>query len=332
LIHVSPEFAIPRAGEIAINPRILGFAVAVAILTGCLSGLFPALGVSKPNLNEALKETGRTPTTRPGRRRMQTALVVAQVALSLVLLIGVGLMIHSVWRLLHTNVGFQTDHIVQMSVQLPRFAYTVISVGKKPMIKPEAAVAIKGIQQRLKALPGVTAVSATNWGILQGCASRLVSAGGDPLPHLRSGENVPWACRQPVSPGYFRMLEIPLLKGRVFSEVDSKNSPGVAVINESLAQRYFAGQDPVGTMINLGLWDSNEIDRREVVGVVADVRQLVSREPLPAVYLPFSQSAELPREYNQVSFVVRAGIDPGSLAPGGVGGCQGYPGTSGPDR
>jgi putative ABC transport system permease protein len=325
LINVSPEYAIPRANEIAINERILGFTVTIAILTGCLSGLFPALGKSKPDLNESLKEAGRSPTTRPGGQRIQTELVVAQVALSLVLLIGAGLMVHSVWRVLHTNVGFKTDNVVQMSVQLPRFGYFGFASGqdvrgRKRRMKPEGALAIEGIRERLKALPGVTAIGVTNWGVLQGCASRLVSAGSEPLPRVRSGEKVPWACYQPVSPGYFRMLEIPLLKGRVFSEWDSKNSPGVAVISESLAQRYFAGEDPVGKMINLGRWDFKEVDRREVVGVVADARQLVHREPLPALYLPFSQMAEeffgpQLREHSLVSFVVRAGIDPASLAP-----------------
>jgi putative ABC transport system permease protein len=125
-------------------------------------------------------------------------------------------------------------------------------------------------------------------------------------------------CYEPVSPGYFGMLEIPVLKGRVFTDRDSIGSPPIAIISQSIAQRYFPGQDPLGKMINIGIWESDDFERRQVVGVVADVRWSVNRPQHSAVYYPYSQ---LPAQFHwrygdeqlSVTFLVRSSADPATL-------------------
>jgi predicted permease len=315
VVHLSPEYAIPRVDEISINLRILGFTVLVAFLTSWLFGLFPALRASKPDLNESLKEGGHRPVVRLGGPRTQSVLVIGQIALSLLLLIGAGLMIHNVWRVLHASVGFNTDHLAQISIQLSQFDYMEhIGDAALSRMKPKTDLTIKGIEERLKALPGVSAVSVTGSGVLGGCYMRPMSAKGSP-PLQDSGQR---ACYEPVSPSYFGMLEIPVLKGRVFTDRDSGSSPPIAIISQRVAQRYFPGQDPIGKMINIGISESDDFERRQVVGVVADVRWSVNRPRHSAVYYPYSQ---LPAQFHwlygdeqlSVTFLVRSATDPATL-------------------
>ncbi len=214
-VHFSPEYAIPRADEIAPDMRILAFAVMIVFLTGLSFGLFPALRASKPDLNESLKEVAHTHGARFGGPRAQSLLVSAQFALSLVLLIGAGLMIHNVWRLLHVGVGFNTEGLVQMSIGFVRADYLENTPGYRRM-KPRTARTVAGIKEHLRALPGVKAVSVSTFGVLQGCASRPVNAGTNPV--LQNGEPT---CYEPVSSDFFRTLEIPVLKGRAFTDWDS---------------------------------------------------------------------------------------------------------------
>jgi predicted permease len=315
-VHFSPPYAIPRAGEISLDVRILAFVVFITCLTAVLFGLFPALGASKPDLNRSLKEGGRGPADHRGARRLQSVLVVAQVAFSLVLLVGAGLMIHNVWRILHASVGFNTDHLTQMYIQLTRFDYMEHLSKGSPIarMKPKAAVTIQGIRERLKALPGVSAVNVTGSGVLGGCSRRPVSAEGPPR---REAEQA--VCYEPVSRGYFRMLQIPVREGRVFTKGDTKNSPPVAIISESVAKQYFAGQDPIGKLINIGAWQGDELERREVVGVVGDVRWAMNYPLHSGVYYPYTQ---LPSQFHwqdasaqlYVTFLVRTATDLATLS------------------
>jgi putative ABC transport system permease protein len=315
-VHLSPQFAIPRADEISVDVRILVFVVLVTCLTALLFGLFPALGASKPDLAESLKEGGRKRADNLGARRIQGGLVVAQIAFSLVLLMGAGLMIHDLWRILHAKVGFNTDNLTQMYVQLARYEYMEHLREGSPLLrmKPKRALTIQGIAERLKALPGVSAVSVTGSGVLWGCNTRPVSTEGPPRRDYEQG-----VCYEPVSPGYFRMLEIPVFKGRDFTEGDSASSLPVAIISQSIAQQYFPGQDPIGKMINIGIWPVDEFERRQVVGVVGDVRWNM-RSPLhSAVYFPYSQLPAQARrqpaeEQMSITFLVRSATDPARLA------------------
>jgi predicted permease len=313
--RLSPDYVISRASDVSINLRVLGFAVVVSFLTGLFFGLFPALGVSKPDLNQSLKEAGHKVSDRRGTRGMREALVVIQIAFSLVLLIGAGLMTVNVWRILHASVGYNTKNLTQMAVQLSRSYFEAIEGSPFARMKPKTALTIQGIEERLRALPGVSGVSISGSGILWNCWRQPVSAEGPPR---RDQESM--ACYEPVSPGYFQMLEIPVLKGRVFADSDSRNAPPVAIVSQRFAQQYFPGQDPVGKMINIGFWEGDDFERRQVVGVVGDVRWTMNRPLYSAVYYPYLQ---LPaKSYRQamalqlyVSFLVRSAVDPANLAP-----------------
>lgn len=315
-VYLSPLYAIPRADELSVDVRILAFVVMVTSLTALLFGLFPALGASKPDLNESLKEGGRKPAEHRGARRIQGALVVVQIAFSLVLLVVAGLMIHNVWRMLHVNVGFNTDNLTQMDIQLTRYEYMEHLSEGSPFarMKPKAALTVQGIAGRLQGLPGVSAVSVAGSGVLWGCNTRPVSPGGPPRRDYEQG-----VCYEPVSPGYFRMLEVPVFKGRVFTDGDSRSSPPVAIISQSVARQYFPGQDPIGKMINIGIWEADEFERRQVVGVVGDVRWSMRSLLHSAVYYPYLQvPAQFHWQYGDelltVCFLVRSATDPASLA------------------
>jgi putative ABC transport system permease protein len=314
-VYISPEYAIPRADEISINVRMLGFTVLLTVLSAWSFGLFPALRASKPELTEFLKEGRYGPVARLGGRRVQSVLVIGQIALSLLLLVGAGLAIQNTWHVLHASFGFDTDHVAQMTILLPRFEYMeLIGDGSFARMKPKTALTIKSIEERLRAIPGVRAVSVTSSGVFSGCNGRPISAQGPP-PRQDSG---PVTCYEPVGPGYFGILEIPVLKGRVFTDWDSSNSPPVAVISQSVAGRFFPGQDPIGKIINIGIWESDDFERRQVVGVVADVRWSVNRDTHSAVYYPYSQ---LPAQFHwlygderlSLMFLARSAANPAAL-------------------
>jgi len=314
-VRFSPEGANVATGGVSLDWRVLGFAALLAFLTGWLFGWFPALRVSRPNLNESLKEAGRRPVAGHGFWRTQTVLVIAQTAFSLVLLAGAGLMIHNVWRQLRVTVGCNTERVLQIYTQLTRSEY-MEKAGKLNRMTPKAGLTIQAIEARIKAIPGVIGVGLGGSGALGGCYSRPISAGGP----LVSRDRAQRSCYDPVSPAYFGMLDIPVLKGRVFSESDSKQSSPVAVINESFAKRYFPREDPVGKTVDVGLWDDTDVERREIVGVVGDVRQRPWAAAAPALYYPYSQ---LPPEFRfgisyehlMVTFVVRTATDPARMAP-----------------
>ena len=322
MVGLDPD-AIPKANEIAVNVRVLGFTLFVALVTGLVFGLLPALMASKPNLNESLKETGRRATARWAGRRAHGALVVAEVALSLVLLAGAGLMIRNMWHLLRLDVGFNPENLITMQISLPDMSYCEDG-PKERTLKPQAALVRERIRERLRALPGVKSVSVANRAPLWGCASsRLVSIGNQPPPRAGdvNSEDLPFACFQPVSPDYLRMLQVPLLKGREFTERDNEGSLAVSIINESFARRHFPSQEPIGKVVRLGHWDkAGEEPSREIVGVVGDSRQVLFRKPIPALYVPYSQlrpgfAGPQTQERTDIAYLVRASVDPASLAP-----------------
>ena len=314
-VYLSPEDAIPRADEISINLRMLGFTVLVVMLTAWLFGLVPAVRSSKPDLTEALKEGGHKLSAHLAGRRIQSVLVIGQISLSLLLLVVAGLMIHNVWRFLHKSVGFKTDHLAQISILLPRSEYVQDSVDGSARMKPKAALTLNNIEERLRALPGVRAASVTGSGVLVGCEGGPVSTEGPPS---RQAFRQNASCYEPVSPDYFGMLEIPVLEGRAFTDRDSSSSPPIAVINQNVARRFFPGQDPIGKMINIGNWATDDFERRQVVGVVADVRLFISRPVYAIVYYPYSQlPSKIPSIYERrclaAAFLVRSEANPATL-------------------
>ncbi len=276
--------------HIGLNPEVLGFGIAVSVLSGILFGLAPALHASRENLSGSLKEGERGSTGSGGRTR--STLVVTEVAVSLVLLIGAGLVVKSFVRLMKVDPGFDPDRLLVFSVGLP----------------PSAATAqqdefYQHVQNQVQAMPGVQSV---------GAVSRLpLSDGNSGRSFKLPGSDQDYDADIRVStPSYFHTMGIPLLKGRNFTEQDARGSVEVAVVNETLARTVFPGQDPIGKYI---LEFGPEKDKLQIVGVIGNVRhEGLEADPRPEVYLPFGQG-----HWPSVFVVVRSKIpDPLALTAG----------------
>jgi putative ABC transport system permease protein len=264
---------IPRIKEVGLDMTVLGFSSGLSVLTGGLFGLAPALQSSLLDLNEALKEGERGATGGQARNRVRSLLIVSEVALSLVLLIGAGLLIKSFQRLRHTSPGFDPRRVLTASVTLPSVRY--------PNDEQQLEFYRQAVE-RISNIPAVEAVGAimplpySNNGIT---SSFTVDGLPDPEPGAR-----PRAGGRIITPGYIRAMSIPLIKGRLFTDQDDADAPKVLLINETLAQRFFPGQDPIGKRLTLGLNGING----EIVGVVGDVRdRAMNKEAPPEFYLPY---------------------------------------------
>ena len=258
LIAAIPD-TLPRAEEIGIDNRVLAFTLAVSLVTGIIFGLMPALSASKPDLNESLKEGGRTSAS--GRQSVRSLLVVSEVALALVLLIGAGLMIRSIFELRGVPSGLNPQNVLTMEVPLSSNTYN-------------EAIKIRTFYQqlleRIKSVPGIEAAAINADMPLTGSDSEApfwVGTGARPAP-----EDLQWALFYPTSADYAEAMGIPLLKGRFISEQDTTNSPTVIVIDEYLARGLFPNDDPIGKRLTLQGISSVPDIACEIVGVVGHVK------------------------------------------------------------
>ena len=297
LVGLSPG-DIPRLDEVNIDIRVLGFTFVVALVTGILFGLAPALQASRPNPHETLKEGGRG--TTEGRRggRVRRALVVAEVALALVPLVGAGLMVKSFIRLQDVNPGFNPEHVLAVEVYLPRTTYKE---------GPQAAAFYRELLTKVQNLPGIDAAGAID--------TLPLAGGGNVLSFNIEGQTLQPTDKQPdaeyrvVTPEYFTTMKIGLVRGRYLSEQDSPNQPDAFVINDTLARRYFAGEDPIGKRMNLG--DTKTPNWYTVVGIVQDTRhESLSAEPYPQMYAVISQAPQ-----RSMAVVARTSGDPLAMIP-----------------
>ncbi len=270
---------LPRAAEVGVDGRALIFAASISLLAGFGFGLVPALKTAQRDLQQTVKEGGRGGTGT--RHRAQGVLVAAEMALTLVLLIGAGLMIRTLGTLWNVNPGFEADRVLAFGLSLP-----------PPMMNasPEALrAAFREVSDRFQAAPGVEAVSFT-WGAipLSGDDEWLFWIDGHPKPASENDMN--WAIDYVVGPEYLKVMSIALKNGRFFGPQDNEHAPRVAVVDQVLASQFFAGQDPVGKRLHLN--SSNETV--EIVGVVGHVNQWGldsdDGEALRAqIYTPFMQ-------------------------------------------
>jgi putative ABC transport system permease protein len=272
---------LPRVKEITVDARVLGFTAAIAMLTGIIFGIVPALKASFPDVNEALKESGRSATGSVGHRRMRSLLVASEIALSLMLLVGAGLLLKSFHRLQAVNPGFNPQNmlIVRVSLRGPRYQEDA------PII-----TFFDQLVERVKASPDVQSVATRSYvpvGPNEDYAYlSFMVEGQAPDPASR-----PIAYYNAVSPDLFHTMEIPVLKGRPFDSHDVMKAQHVIIINETLARRYFPGTDPLGKRMTLNDENPKEEDWATIVGVVQDTRQReLSGEPAAEMYLPFAQS------------------------------------------
>ena len=302
---------LPRAAEIGVDARALAFTLLLSVATGLLFGLLPALHTFNADLGGALKEGGRAATA--GRRDglLRRILVVTEIAMSLVLLVGAGLLAGSFWRLLQVDPGFNPEKLLTVQITLPEARY--------PKSSPHQAQAFyRQLVERLAALPGARSVGATtSLPLASGGWGKMLSIEGRPAP--ASMESVPVVQYRQVTPDYFGTLGVPLLSGRFITERDAGDSTPVALVNEEMARRYFPGEDALGRQIWMGppekllppgaLPTGYSFPRLTIVGVVKDVKHLgLNRQAGPEVYIPHLQGS---RETARSLFVaVRTETDP----------------------
>jgi putative ABC transport system permease protein len=282
-VHLLQTFipeTISQVKGVTVDAKVLGFTLLVSLLTGLVFGLAPATQASNFNLNETLKEGGRDSAAGARGNRIRGLLVVAEVAVSLVLLIGAGLLINSFLRLRNVDPGFRTNNLLTMKVVLPETKY------------PDHArrtAFYTDLVQRVEALPGVkSAAVTTNLPLYPQGNSMGVSVEGRPDPPGRR----PSVVTRVVSPHYFQSMGIQLLRGRPIDEHDQVDSPAVAVINETMARKFWPNEDPLGKRITPGRSDSTDPnDWITIAGVVRDVRQFeLDADPKPQMYLSYRQA------------------------------------------
>src|SRR5262245_56695826 len=296
LIGLGPE-QLPRLQMISLDGRILAFTLLISLLTGLLFGMAPALQSLKLNLNESLKEGGRAASGGIRQRRTRGALVVAEVALALALLLGAGLLMRSFLILQKTDPGFNPEGVLTMSVVIPgaRYAYG----------GPQISF-LQRLVERLSALPGVRSAGLTSdlpWTGYQNDGGFKVE--GKTLPP----DQMAHAQYHFISADYIRTIGAPLLSGRWFDARDTLKSNPVILINQAMARKYWPGEDAVGKRISFGDGAGKDGDWTQVVGVIGDVKDYPnSAKAEPAFYWPVTQ-----RPYPEMSLAIRADKDPLSL-------------------
>jgi predicted permease len=250
--------SLPRAGEIALDGRVLGVTVVVSLFSGILFGLIPALKTSRTDVAARINENARS--LSPRRHRLQNTFVVIELGLALVLLTGAGLMIRSLTRLWSVDPGFDPHNVLTFSISLP-----------SPMMKASAneiRAAFREIDQELASLPGIEAESAS-WGAvpMQGDDEVLFWKDGQPKP--ANLNDMSWALHYVVEPDYLTVMKIPLLRGRFFEAHDDERSPLAIVVDDVFAEKFFPGENTIGKRIHL----SNPDNVGQIVGVVKHVKQ-----------------------------------------------------------
>ncbi len=283
--------------HLEIDWRVFAFTLLVAILTGILAGLAPAWHLSRPEINETLKE-GIRGGSSSGRRRFRTLLVISEVALALVLLVGAGSMVKGFRGMMKSDMGFDRSHVLTFHVALPEIQY-----GDKDRRRSYYSQVLRNIE----GLPGVEAAA---------CATSLPSGwswnwtvfSAEGQPPSPPGE-MPSLISQVVTPGFFSALRVPLRQGRLLSDQDGPDAAPVAVVSQTMAQQNWPNQNPLGKHVQLGRPEAAE-PLRMIVGVVGDVRpNPMDHSPAPTVYIPLAQQPD-----SSTAFVVRTAGDPLALA------------------
>jgi putative ABC transport system permease protein len=279
--------------EVNVDWRVVGFTLAVSLVTGIIFGLFPALQSSHADLNSVLKDSSGRWGTGLQHNQARAVLVIAEVSLAVVLLVGAALLIRSFKALYAADLGFETKNVVTMGVLL---------AGPKYSRSADVADTVRSGLERLRALPGVVAAGTTCClPLAQGNYSLNFDIAGRPPATLSSSQDVGWAT---VSPGYFEVFKIPVKRGRTFTDQDDSKSPAVVVINERMAQQYWKDTDPLGERIVIGqetgINQFKDEPVRQIIGIVGDVRdEALDSKPHAVMYVP---QAQLPDAVNQLFF------------------------------
>jgi len=295
MVHSLPQQmrqTMPYLKDAGIEPRILLFAAVLALFTALLFSLAPALRLSNPVLNDVLKEGGRL-AGASSWKKVGSSLVVAEVAISAVLLVGSGLMLKSLYRLLTVDTGFNVSHLT---------TFTVIPTSHRYDDNAPEIVLHRNLMEKLLAVPGVTAAGSTSVLPVNGGNTSLYRVIGAPMTPIANEAN-----SREISPGYFPTLGARMKAGRNFDERDNEAAPKVVIINETLAKSVFGNDNPVGKQV---IFTYNAQQKpREIVGVVANVHEgALDSAGKPAIYTPFAQSPN-----NVFAITVRSQVEPASI-------------------
>ncbi len=280
--------SLPRIDEVRPDAWVLAFAIFISLLVGLVLGLLPALRLRKMNLDETLRQGGRGKTDGTASRAARSGLVVAQVALTIVLLVGAGLLGKSFIQLLQVNLGFQTDSRLAIEMLAPQ--------AQGPEGRQRAAAQLEQLLQGITALPGISMAGGVSHLPLSGRSSngRFKIEGG-----TDSGNY--WPDYRIATPGYFEALGIPLVRGRLFNATDGAASPEVAIISQDVANNVWPGQDPIGKRINYGNMDGDD-KLATIVGIVGDIRNSPEAATRGSIYVHYQQRGYL----GNFTMVIRA--------------------------
>jgi predicted permease len=294
VLNLADYLNVAQTGGVKLDLRVLTFAVVVSLLTGLLFGLVPALKASQSNFNDALKAGGRDAMGSRHRTRTRSLLVSSEIAFSLVLLTGAGLMIGSLRNLLGVNLGFNPENVVTMRLSLPEARY---SVG-------QSASFYKLLQDRVRGLPGVQAAAIVN----QLPMGDVTANASFDVEGRRSNTDINVADTQIISPDYFRAMGISLMRGRFLNDEEAKLPPASVVVNQTLARKVWPGADPIGKRIMLG----PDYTRLSVVGVVADIKNHGSNAATkPEMYFLLNdQPFQIWVDLRSMTLVVRTSSEP----------------------
>jgi putative ABC transport system permease protein len=308
--------------DVTLDWTVIAFALAVSLVTAVIFGILPALQISRLDLLEAVRDSGRSTTAGPARTRLRNAFVVAQVALALVLLVGTGLLIRSLLRLNSMATGIEPAQLVAVQIPMPRSMYrntqgNTSAGGLLVEFDSRFSDLTERVRERFSSVPGVESVTATTPPPLGGTPRRVLFRKNSWLSV--ADDRDPWSAEwYPVSADHFETLRIPVVQGRTFSRVDSGSTRPVAIISQSLATRYWPAENPVGRLLQTDVLDDPP---REIVGVVGDVRQdRFQAGPVPQIYVPRAQlpsrmDMQMALEVLVTTFVVRSTGDPLSVVP-----------------
>jgi putative ABC transport system permease protein len=286
---------IPGWSRLGINFTVLAFTFAVSVLAGSVAGLAPVWHSTKTNLNEALKAGGRSDAGKSGHNRLRSILVVSEVALSLVLLIGAGLMVRSFVEMLRADLGIKPENVLAMEISLPLESYED---------KEKRLNFYQQLLGRVESLPGVMKTGATNIVPFSSAnnSNSFQIVGQTPF---RKGEE-PFVGVRVTTPGYFDAIGTALRRGRLFTAQDDIKAGPVILVNETFVKKYLPGQTPIGQRLHLG---GDDKETHEIIGVVADVKNDDLEEMVdPTAYLPYAQNI-----YRTMNLVIRGTQDPTRL-------------------
>ena len=289
---------LPGEAELSLNGVVLTFAVAITILTTIACGLVPALHSLRADLNEHLTGSGTKSSSTLRHGKLRASLVIVEVALSIVLLAGTGLMIRSLYALTHVDLGFDASNVMAAGITFPRGSYTTVQ---------ERKAFFQQVLARITSLPGVVSAAET-------ISLPPYNAGESEITIPSKTHSDTWKTLfDTCSPAYFHTLKIPLLRGRMLSEDDIDDGRFVAVINQTFVHKYFANDDPIGQKFKFNVFDQIELTPHdayfEIVGVVADIKnQGLQDPPMPQAYIPYTVTA-----YANRAILVRAAVNPLSL-------------------